>query len=50
MPVLLALVLVGLVLGYLAAVVFPCPLRLSAALGCLVGVLAALALPGFSAL
>ena len=50
MPLILVLILVGLVLGYLAAVVFPCPLRLSAALGGVAGLLAALALPGFSAL
>ena len=50
MPLVLILVLVGLLLGYLAAVVFPCPLRISAALGGVAGLLAAFALPGYSAL
>ena len=50
MPLLLAILLVGLLAGYLLAVVLPCPLRLSAALGGVAGLLAALALPGFSTL
>ena len=49
-PGLFALVLVGLVLGDLAAIIFPCPLRRSVALACLAGLSATLALPGFSTL
>jgi hypothetical protein len=47
MPLLPALILVGLLLGCRSAVVFPCPLRLSAALRGVAGLLAAPALPGF---
>jgi hypothetical protein len=49
MPLLLALVLAGLLLGYCVAVVFPWPFALSATVGGLAGLLAALILPGFAA-